>query len=138
MDEDERRTREQLVLHEALVKAMDRRGEVFQVIEDSENLDEAIQRVGQLLDLGELGSRVVLDMQARRFTRDQRQAIAPMQKNLDQGCPMGVQLVAYANSEQARRTQLPARAECVTLADSGRWTTRDRRGNHACRDEGGS
>ncbi|WP_059388062.1 hypothetical protein [Arthrobacter sp. Hiyo1] len=89
MDEDELRTREQLMLHEALVKAMDRRGEVFQVVEDSENLDEAIQRVGQLLGLGELGSRVVLDMQVRRFTRDQRQAIASYAEELRSRLPNG-------------------------------------------------
>ena len=39
---------------EALVQAMDRRDEVFQVIEDSEDLDEAIRRVGQLLGVGEV------------------------------------------------------------------------------------
>ncbi|MGO4473887.1 DNA gyrase subunit A [Arthrobacter sp. M-10] len=88
-DEDERRTREQLMLHEALVKAMDRRGEVFEVVEDSENVDEAIQRVGQLLGLGELGSRVVLDMQVRRFTRDQRQAIASYAEELRSRLPNG-------------------------------------------------
>ena len=64
------------MVHEALVQAMDRRDEVFQVIEDSEDVDEAIRRVGQLLGVGALGSRFVLDLQARRFTRDQRQAIA--------------------------------------------------------------
>ncbi|MGN7253180.1 DNA gyrase subunit A [Arthrobacter sp. SAFR-014] len=82
MDEDERQTREQLMIHEALVQAMDRRDEVFQEIEDSENVDEARRRVGQLLGVGELGSRFVLDMQARRFTRDQRQAIASYAEEL--------------------------------------------------------
>lgn len=77
------------MLHEALVKAMDRRDEVFQVVEDSENLDEAIQRVGQLLGLGELGSRVVLDMQVRRFTRDERQAIASYAEELRSRLPDG-------------------------------------------------
>jgi hypothetical protein len=41
MDQDERH-REELMILEALVQAMDRRDEVFQVIEDSENVDEAI------------------------------------------------------------------------------------------------
>lgn len=77
------------MLHEALVKAMDRRAEVFQVIEDSENVAEAIQRVGQLLGLGELGSRVVLDMQAKRFTRDQRQAITSYAEELRSRLPEG-------------------------------------------------
>ena len=44
MDEDERQTREQLMIHEALVQAMDRRDEVFQEIEGSEDMDEAIRR----------------------------------------------------------------------------------------------
>jgi hypothetical protein len=82
MDEDERQTREQLMIHEALVQAMDRRDEVFQEIEDSEDMDEAIRRVGQLLGVGELGSRFVLDLQAKRFIRDQRQAIASYAEEL--------------------------------------------------------
>ncbi len=67
MDEDERQTRDELMILDALVQAMDRRDEVFQMIEDSEDVDEAIRRVGQLLGVGELGSRVVLDMQAQKI-----------------------------------------------------------------------
>lgn len=87
MDEDERQIRQQLMLHDALVRAIDRRDEVFQVIEDSEDVDEAIRRVGQLLGLGELGSRAVLDMQARTFTRDRRQAIASFAEQLRSTLP---------------------------------------------------
>lgn len=57
-------------------RAMDRRHEVSEVIDDSEDVDEAIRRVGQLLGVDEFGSRVVLDLQFRRLTRDQRQALA--------------------------------------------------------------
>ncbi|MGO4583229.1 DNA gyrase subunit A [Arthrobacter sp. 2RAF6] len=89
MDEDERQLRQQLMLHEALVNAIDRREEVFQMIEDSEDVDEAIRRVGQLLGVGELGSRAVLDLQARRFTRDQRQAIASYAEELRSRLPDG-------------------------------------------------
>ena len=67
---------------EALVQGMNRRDEVFQVIEDSEDVDEAIRRVGQLLGVGELGGRAVLDLQARRFTRAQRRAIASRAEEL--------------------------------------------------------
>jgi len=74
---------------EALEQAMDRRDEVFQVIEDSEDVDEAIRRVGQLLGVGALGSRVVLDMQARRFTRDQRQALVSRAEELRSRLPDG-------------------------------------------------
>lgn len=74
---------------EALVQAMDRREEVFHVIEDSENMEEASRRVGQLLGVGELRSRAVLDMQARRFTRDQRQAMASYVEELRSKLPDG-------------------------------------------------
>ena len=76
MDEDERHTREELMILDALLRAMDRRDEVFQMIEDSENVDEARRGVGQLLGVGELGSRAVLDLQVSRLTRDQRQRLA--------------------------------------------------------------
>jgi DNA gyrase/topoisomerase IV subunit A len=76
MDEDVRQTRDELMILEALVRAMDRRDEVLQVIDDSGDLDEAIRRVGQLLGVGALGSRAVLDLQVKRFARDQRQPIA--------------------------------------------------------------
>jgi DNA gyrase/topoisomerase IV subunit A len=89
MDEDERQTRQELMILEALVQAMDRRDEVFQVIEDSEDVDEAIRRVGQLLGVGALGSRAVLDLQSRRFTRDQRQAIASRAEELRSKLPDG-------------------------------------------------
>ena len=71
------------------LKAMDRRDEVFQVIDDSEDVDEAIRRVGQLLDVGAPGSRAVLDLQVRRFTRDQRQAIASHVEELRSKLPDG-------------------------------------------------
>jgi DNA gyrase/topoisomerase IV subunit A len=89
MGGDERETRQELMILDALVKAMDRRDEVFQMIEDSEDRDEAMRRVGQLLGVGELGSRAVLDLQARRFTRDQRQAIASRAEELRSKLPDG-------------------------------------------------
>ncbi|MFE5839174.1 DNA gyrase subunit A [Arthrobacter sp. NPDC056493] len=82
MDEDERQIRQELMILAALVQAMDRRDEVFQMIEDSEDSAEAVRRVGELLDVGELGGRAVLDLQARRFTRDQRQALASRAEEL--------------------------------------------------------
>ncbi|MFF2318262.1 DNA gyrase subunit A [Arthrobacter sp. NPDC058097] len=89
MDEDERRMRDHLMIVDALVRAVDRRDEVFQIIEDSEDVDEARRRVGQLLGLGELGSRAVLDMQVRRFTRDQRQRLAFEAEELRSKLPDG-------------------------------------------------
>ncbi|GAB12582.1 hypothetical protein ARGLB_020_00020 [Arthrobacter globiformis NBRC 12137] len=89
MGGDERETRQELMILDALVQAMDRRDEVFQMVEDSEDRDEAIRRVGQLLGVGELGSRAVLDLQARRFTREQRQAIASRAEELKSKLPDG-------------------------------------------------
>ncbi|APX03940.1 DNA gyrase subunit A [Arthrobacter sp. QXT-31] len=89
MDEDERRIRDHLMIVDALVRAVNRRDEVFQVIEDSEDVDEARRRVGQLLGVGELGSRAVLDMQARRFTRDHRQLLAAEAEQLRSRLPDG-------------------------------------------------
>ncbi|WP_190243095.1 DNA gyrase subunit A [Arthrobacter globiformis] len=89
MDEDERQIRQELMILDALVQAMDRRDEVFQMIENSEDRDEAIRRVGQLLGVGELGSRAVLDLQARRFTRDQRHALALRAEELRSTLPDG-------------------------------------------------
>ena len=74
---------------DALVKAIDRREEVFKVIEDSEDVDEAIRRVGQLLGVDQLGGRVVLDLQARRLTRDQRRALASRAEELRSMLPDG-------------------------------------------------
>lgn len=74
---------------DALLQAMERRDEVFQIIEDSEDADEARRRVGQLLNIGELGSRFVLDLQAQRFTRDQRRALASHAEELRSKLPDG-------------------------------------------------
>jgi len=76
MDEYERHKRDELAILEALVRAVDQRHEVFQVIDDSENVDEAIRRVGELLGVGAVSSRAVVDLPVRRFTRDQRRAMA--------------------------------------------------------------
>ncbi|WP_395403767.1 DNA gyrase subunit A [Arthrobacter sp. UC242_113] len=89
MDEDERQTRQELMILDALIQAMDRRDEVFQIIEDSEEVDEAIRRVGYLLGVGELGSRAVLGLQARRFTRGQRRALASRAEELRSNLPDG-------------------------------------------------
>lgn len=82
MEEDERHTRDELEILEALVRAIEQRDEVFQVIDDSEDVDEAIRRVGQLLGVGAVSSRAVLDLQVRRFTRNQRRAMASRAREL--------------------------------------------------------
>jgi hypothetical protein len=82
MGEDERHMTDELAILEALVQAIDRRDDVFQLVDDSENVDEAIRRVGQLLGVGAVSSRAVLDLQVRRFTRDQRRAMASRAREL--------------------------------------------------------
>lgn len=57
------------------------------MIEDSEDIDEATGRVGQLLGVGEASSRAVLDLQARRFTRDQRHAMVSQTEELRSKLP---------------------------------------------------
>jgi len=89
MDEDERRIRDHLMVVDALVLAIDRRDEVFQMIVNSEDADEAIRQVGQLLGVGEFGGRVVLDLQFRRLTRVQRQALAAEAEELRSKLPDG-------------------------------------------------
>ena len=76
MNEDDQHRRDELTILDALLRAMDQRDEVFQLIEDSQTEDEARHGLGQLLGVGELGSRAVLDLQVRRPTRDQRQRLA--------------------------------------------------------------
>ncbi|MGJ3403786.1 DNA gyrase subunit A [Glutamicibacter sp. Je.9.36] len=76
MDEGDLQTKQKLMILETLVQAIDRREEVFTAIGDSENMVEAMARVAQLLGVGEDCSRAVLDMQARKFTRDQRKILA--------------------------------------------------------------
>ncbi|HEY3575717.1 MAG TPA: DNA gyrase subunit A [Arthrobacter sp.] len=89
MDEDERQTRQELTILDAVLRAMDRRDEVFQIIEGSGDEDEARLRVGQLLSVGDLGSRFVLDLQAKGFTRDRRQALASRAEELRSKLPDG-------------------------------------------------
>lgn len=89
MDEDERRVRDHLMVVDALLRALDRRDEVFRVIGDSADEDEAIRRVGQLLGVDKLGSRVVLDMQFRRLTRDWRHTLASEAEKLRSQLPDG-------------------------------------------------
>ena len=67
------RTRERLGYIEALVVAQERRKEVMEAIEASEDATEALTRLATLLGLAdERNATVVLDMQMRRWTRQDR------------------------------------------------------------------
>jgi hypothetical protein len=99
MDEDERQARDELATLEGLLRAMDRRDEVFQVVEDSETVDEAIRRVGQLLGIGAVSSRAVIDLQVRRFT-----AKCPVKDPLpDRVCPWTVQALLLRGVRRKHR-----------------------------------
>lgn len=74
--EQRRRAEDTLRIVDALVKATDRREEVFDVVEDSEDQGEAIHRLMELLELDEMWSRAILDMQVKGFTRERRRLIA--------------------------------------------------------------
>jgi DNA gyrase/topoisomerase IV subunit A len=74
--EQRRRVEDTLRVVDALVKAADRREEVFHVVEDSEDFDEARRRLMELFELDELSCRAILDMQVRGFTRERRRLIA--------------------------------------------------------------
>jgi DNA gyrase/topoisomerase IV subunit A len=74
--EERRHAEDSRKILDGLVKATDRRDEVLRVVGDSEDLDEAIRRLAELLELDEFVCHAILDMQVRRFTRDQRRTIA--------------------------------------------------------------
>ncbi|WP_236783060.1 hypothetical protein [Arthrobacter sp. QXT-31] len=86
MDEDERQTRQELMILDALVQAMDRRDEVFQMIEDSEDSDEAIRRVGQLLGVGELAAGQSSTCRLEDSPVASAGPSLPVQQNLDCSC----------------------------------------------------
>jgi DNA gyrase subunit A len=67
-----RQARESLAIYETLAFAMERRREVFEVVEASLDPDEAITGVHVLLGVPELHARAVLDLQLRRLTARER------------------------------------------------------------------
>ena len=74
--EQRKHAEDTLRLVDGLVKAMGRREDVFQVVEDSEDRDEALRRLMELLELDELSCRAILDLQVKGFTRERRRVIA--------------------------------------------------------------
>ena len=77
MDPDERRAAEQrLRLLELLERAMSRRAEVFEIVGSSEDLEEALLHVTELLEVAEPhGAELVLDLRLARWTGDERRRI---------------------------------------------------------------
>lgn len=75
LEEKSQKIRAELMILEALVIAMDRREEIFAVIEESTNDHQTRLDVGELLGLDEVQVSAILDMQVRRFTPTQRRTI---------------------------------------------------------------
>ena len=57
---------------DALVAGLERRTELFGVLEQASSQDDALAGVGALLGVDEIGALAVLDLQVRRFTAEQR------------------------------------------------------------------
>ena len=68
--------RQRLEILDAFSAAIERRTEVFDGIADSSSLEDARRRVADLLGISDVGAVAVLDLQARRFTRQDQQRIA--------------------------------------------------------------
>jgi DNA gyrase subunit A len=64
--------RHQLEIYEAVARAQERRYEVLDAVFDADNADGAVAAVRELLDIGEVPALAVLDLQVRRFTRQDR------------------------------------------------------------------
>jgi DNA gyrase/topoisomerase IV subunit A len=77
MDSGERAAvEEQLAVMELVEVAMARRDEVFEIVETSEDADEAQARIRDLFVVNDpYVSRAVLDIQVSRWTRDNRKRI---------------------------------------------------------------
>ncbi|MEJ7707799.1 MAG: hypothetical protein WKF82_11365 [Nocardioidaceae bacterium] len=73
---------EQMHIYEALEAAVERRGEVFAVIETSVDTEKAQQELQALLGTDELGARAVLDLQLRRLSLAERAFIAERLREL--------------------------------------------------------
>jgi DNA gyrase/topoisomerase IV subunit A len=78
MDHRERgRSEERLLVLELLEAAMERRDEVFAIVDSSEDADEAQQRIRETFGVRDPHiSRAVLDMQVSRWTRADRKRLA--------------------------------------------------------------
>jgi hypothetical protein len=74
-DPDQRALDDRLAILDVLVAAVERRSEVFAVVESSEDPEDAVRRLQDLLGVSEVGAIEVLNMQWRRLTRRDRTEI---------------------------------------------------------------
>lgn len=74
--------RARLDVLEAIVLAGDRRSEVLSAISETDDSDEACAAIGELLDISAAGAAAVLDMQLRRFSREELQGLRSQRDEL--------------------------------------------------------
>jgi DNA gyrase/topoisomerase IV subunit A len=67
---------ERLEMFDALVTAIDRRAEVLHVVEEAQDVQVAAARLRDLLGISEIAATMVLDLQVRRLTIDERARFA--------------------------------------------------------------
>lgn len=72
---NEANLRTQIKIYEALVAALDRRQEVFDVLASAEDPDRARSRLQELLEVDEEAAQSVMDMQLRRLPASERERI---------------------------------------------------------------
>ena len=92
MDSAERaQAEDQLRLIDGILVGMGRREEVFAVVDEANDKDEAIGRLRALLALDESCCRALLDMQVSRWTRDDRRSIEQRAADLRASLQTGVE-----------------------------------------------
>lgn len=73
---------EQLLIYGAIESALDNRHAVMDVLEAAVDAEDARQHLGRLLQIDEVGTQAVLDLQFRRLTARERQKVAERRTEL--------------------------------------------------------
>jgi DNA gyrase subunit A len=82
VDEIERHRKERLEMLDALCAALDRRREVFVVVEAADDDEDALTGVERLLGVSPVAARAVLDIQLRRLTAQGRTRLHEQREQL--------------------------------------------------------
>lgn len=80
--EDSDRARARLQVLDALVEALDRRDDFFRVVAAAADADGAVDALMTEFDVDRIGATAMLELQARRFTKDERARIAQERESL--------------------------------------------------------
>lgn len=73
--EERRDAQERLQMLDALVAAAARKDEVFQLVGQAQNTDEAVRAVRDLLHVEDMPAAAVVDLQLRNFTVEQQRKL---------------------------------------------------------------